>query len=83
VSPWAPKGAAINDPGLIVGGYYDSSGMTHGYIQNGSQCTTVDDPAGNNSYADGINDPGQIVGNYLDASGLEHGFLGCGQEVPR
>ena len=66
----------INDSGQIVGGYFDATGLGHGYLQIGNQYTKVDDPAGvQGNFANGINDAGQIVGDYVDATGLEHGYL--------
>jgi probable HAF family extracellular repeat protein len=67
----------INDATQIVGYYYDISDTAHGFFYDGTNYTTIDDPLGWWSAADGINNNGQIVGNYLDRTPADksHGFL--------
>jgi len=68
----------INDAGQIVGYYYDSNGITHGFLYNptgGGTYTTLDAPLATNTQALGINNFGQIVGYYTDSHGTSHGFL--------
>lgn len=51
----------------IVGVYYDSSGLGHGFIYNGSSYTTLDDPLGvDGTVAYGISG-NEIVGIYYSA----------------
>jgi autotransporter-associated beta strand protein len=64
----------INNEGVIVGYYVDSSGKDHGFVDIGGAFTTVDDPLGTNTTVTGINDAGQIVGYYQDSSGIYHAF---------
>jgi probable HAF family extracellular repeat protein len=81
----APGGAQgtepidVNSAGKIVGYYVDASGVTHGYLQIGSQFTTIDPPNESTvnpfSLAGGINAAGQIVGVYIGTDGLRHGYL--------
>jgi uncharacterized membrane protein len=66
----------INDAGVMVGQYEDKSGIFHGYILNGKKLTTLDDPKGTGTLANGINLEGAIsvVGAYTNSTGLG-GFL--------
>jgi probable HAF family extracellular repeat protein len=66
----------INNKGQIVGYYYDSKGITHGFLYDGGVYTTLNDQLGvDGTDAFGINDKGQIVGEYGDASGNNHGLV--------
>jgi probable HAF family extracellular repeat protein len=67
--------AGINAAGPIVGGYLDTSGMSHGFLLDKGNFTTLDPPGATSGFAFGINAAGQIVGGYTDASGTGHGFL--------
>jgi probable HAF family extracellular repeat protein len=67
----------INNAGVTVGQYEDSRLFYHGYILNGKQLTTLDDPNGLNTVASGINYNGaMVVGFYSNTStGKPMGFL--------
>ena len=52
----------INDQGQIVGYYYDSSNVEHGFIDSGGTYTTVDRPGASGTALYGINNAGVIVG---------------------
>ncbi len=73
----------INDSGLAVGYYGDSTGSQHGFLYNTNtgQYSFLDDPnaAFNNgveiTQITGINDSGEITGFYSDANGVLHGFV--------
>jgi hypothetical protein len=67
----------INNAGTMVGYYLDSSGAYHGYILEGTNLTTLDDPNGTNTEAFGLNLNGaiQVVGSYVNESGVTLGFL--------
>ena len=75
----------INNLGQIVGTYYDSNGLTHGFLYSNGTYTTLDDPLAvsvsqvvsrfSGTQATGINNLGQIVGVYFDSSNVSHGFL--------
>ena len=68
---------AINDAGVIVGGWGTSlySKDTHGFKLVGTTLTSIDYPgATDGTGALGINKHGDIVGGWFDAS-TEHGFL--------
>src|SRR5208282_1193459 len=70
--------SSINNAGVTVGQYEDSSGVYHGYILNGKKLTTLDDPNGTNTNAQGINFNGaiKVVGYYTNNSTHQSmGFL--------
>jgi hypothetical protein len=73
----------INDKGIAVGYYGDSTTSQHGFLYNThtGQYTFLDDP--NEAFDNGvevtqitgINNAGEITGFYTDASGVAHGFV--------
>ena len=73
----------VNDKGIAVGYYGDSTTSQHGFIYNTHTgvYTFLDDPneAFNNgvevTQITGINNAGEITGFYSDASGVFHGFV--------
>jgi hypothetical protein len=73
----------INDQGLAVGYYGDSTTSQHGFLYNTNtgQYTFLDNPseAFNNgvevTQITGITDSGEITGFYSDANGVFHGFV--------
>ncbi len=73
----------INDFGIAVGYYGDSTGSQHGFIYNThtGKYTFLDDPnaALNNgvevTQITGINNSDEITGFYSDANGVFHGFV--------
>ena len=73
----------INDKGIAVGYYGDSTTSQHGFIYNTNtgQYTFLDDPseAFNNgvevTQITGITNSGEITGFYSDANGVFHGFV--------
>jgi hypothetical protein len=73
----------VNDRGIAVGYYGDSTGSQHGFIYNTHTgvYTFLDDPseAFNNgvevTQITGINNAGEITGFYTDANGVAHGFV--------
>jgi hypothetical protein len=75
----------VNDQGLAVGYYGDSTTSQHGFFYNTNtgSYTFLDDPseAFNNgvevTQITGINDLGEISGFYTDATGVFHGFVAC------
>ena len=79
----------LNNQGLAVGVYQDSSGNTHGLVYDSltGAWQTVDDPfaiagAGNGTTINGINDRGQIVGFYVNANDQTIGLLGTSVPEP-
>jgi hypothetical protein len=83
----------INDKGIAVGSYTDSTGSGHGFLYNTKtrQYTFLDDPSeafhhfGTNPNAvestaiTGITNSGEITGIYADANGVTHGFVATPQ----
>jgi hypothetical protein len=75
----------INDNGLAVGYYGDSTTSQHGFLYNTitGQYMFLDDPAEafNNgvevTQITGINNAGELAGFYSDAGGVFHGFVAC------
>ena len=73
----------INDHGIAVGYYGDSTTSQHGFIYNTNtgQYTFLDDPseAFDNgvevTQITGITNSGEITGFYSDANGVFHGFV--------
>jgi hypothetical protein len=70
----------INNAGVSVGTYVDSTGVAHGYILQGKTLTTLDDPDASpgTTGATGVNLNGalSVVGNYVDPkNGTVAGFL--------
>jgi len=73
----------VNDGGLAVGYYGDSTTSQHGYFYNTNtgSYTFLDDPAA--AFHDGvevtqitgINNSGEIAGFYTDANGIAHSFI--------
>ncbi len=73
----------INDFGIAVGYYGDSTGSQHGFIYNThtGKYTFLDDP--NAAFSNGvevtqitgISNSGEITGFYSDANGVFHGFV--------
>ena len=69
---------SINDAGIMVGGYVDSSGISHGFMLKGGKTITIDDPNGSNGSCFDINTNGVIVGYYKHSDGTSQGFLYAG-----
>jgi uncharacterized membrane protein len=75
----------VNDNGIAVGYYGDSTTSQHGFFYNlnTGQYTFLDDPSEqfNNgvevTQITGINNADDISGFYSDANGVFHGFLAC------
>ena len=80
----------INDQGIAVGYYGDSTTSQHGYLYNTNTgtYTFLDDPneAFNNgvevTQITGINNSGEITGFYTDADGIAHGFVASAVPEP-
>src|SRR5712691_866058 len=69
----------INDRGLIVGIFLDSSGVSRGFTRSrdGSFSAPIVEPndTGNLTEARGINNSSTICGDYVGSDGLFHGFF--------
>jgi hypothetical protein len=73
----------INDQGIAVGYYGDSTTSQHGFLYNTNtgKYTFLDDPSAafhngvEVTQITGINNHDQITGFYTDANGVSHGFI--------
>jgi len=65
----------INDRNVVAGQLTDTSGVTHGFLEDEDEFTILDVPGASNTFAFDINDREETVGYYVDASGSTHGFL--------
>jgi PEP-CTERM motif len=80
----------VNDNGIAVGYYQDSTTSQHGYLYNTmtGKYSFLDDPdaAFNNgvefTQITGINNSGEITGFYSDANGVFHGFVATAVPEP-
>lgn len=59
---------------VVVGYYYDSNYLGHGFLYDGTTYTTIDDPLGVKGTAINGIDGNNLVGSYVDGNGVEHGF---------
>jgi hypothetical protein len=73
---------SINPAGEIAGSYWDTSGVTHGFLRtpDGTITAPIDAPGAGNLSGQGTsvssnNSAGVITGNYTDADGVSHGYL--------
>jgi hypothetical protein len=75
----------VNDAGIVVGYYGDSTTSQHGFLYNTNtgKYTFVDDPSEKFSggvevtQITGITDSGELAGFYSDANGAFHAFTAC------
>lgn len=78
----------VNNSGVVVGTYEDSSDNWHGFVATNlfpltatPSWQTIDEPNGNgtNTTISGIDNSGDICGWYTGTDGLTHGFVGIYQ----
>jgi hypothetical protein len=65
----------INDKGVVVGLYFDSSGVQHGFVKKGSKYTSIDVTGDSSAEAWGINNSGQITVFAISSAGSYESFL--------
>lgn len=67
----------INNKSVVVGRYYDSASVVHGFVYFLSSKTSItyDYPSATATSLNGISDKGLIAGRYTDSSNVVHGFL--------
>lgn len=66
------KALGLNDQGEVVGAYFDSSCVFHGYLLRQGNFTTVDPPNSTRTEATGINNASIISGYLTDSNNLVH-----------
>jgi uncharacterized membrane protein len=64
----------INDSNEVVGWYYDSASVVHGFSFSKGTYTKIDPPGSTFTNAWGVNSAGEVVGAYVGSDGLYHGF---------
>jgi len=65
----------INNNNQLVGSYQDSGNMTHGFLFDGTNYSSIDFPNALWTETTGINENGQIVGYYGDINNITHGYI--------
>ena len=65
----------INARGDIVGLYFDTDNIGHGYLLHKGVFSTIDFPGATLTAPFSLNARGDIVGRITDADGKDHGFL--------
>ncbi|HLW69968.1 MAG TPA: hypothetical protein VKS22_05040 [Candidatus Binataceae bacterium] len=68
----------LNNKNIVVGRYYDSGGVVHGFVyflNHPASSFTYDYPGATQTSLNGINDNGYIAGRYTDSSNVAHGFI--------
>jgi hypothetical protein len=65
----------INDSGEISGHFYDTSGLSHGFVLTGGKYIQLDVPGAYQTGGGGINALGQVAGHYSDSSCDNSGFI--------
>jgi uncharacterized membrane protein len=68
-------GNGINDAGIIVGDYPESSSVEWGFVLSGGTYTRLAYPGATSTSANGINNSGQIVGGMYVPGVSQYGFL--------
>jgi hypothetical protein len=71
------RARGINKKGVVVGLYFGSDGITHGFIVKNNAVTVVTypDPTATGTNLEGINADGDMTGSWNDASGFSHSFI--------
>lgn len=69
------QATAINVGGKIVGRYFSTDGVQHGFLLNGTHFESIDVPGATSTDVTWINVYDQISGSYATSDGKTHGFL--------
>jgi hypothetical protein len=64
-----------NPEGTNIGGYTDTSGITHGFVLKKGVFTSFDPPGSTLTIPNFISPQGVIVGAYNDSGSVSHGFV--------
>lgn len=70
----ATQAYSINDCGIVVGYWRDSSGVHHGFYGRAGSLQPFDLPGAEATLSQGINDQGRLAGHYV-VSGAPHAFV--------
>lgn len=71
----------VNSSGVVVGTYYDSGGIAHGFIYTNGTYTAFSIPATSGTWITGINDAETIVGYFHGSNGETLSFTLSGTTV--
>ncbi len=71
------RARGINTKGTVVGLYFGSDGVSHGFIVNKNFVTVVTypDPTATGTNLEGINAKGDMTGSWNDVNGFSHSFI--------
>ena len=73
----------INDNGVVVGLYLDSSGVQHGFVKKGSKYTSIDISGDTSTEAWGVNNAGQIAVFAISSAGGYDSFIYNGKKFKK
>jgi hypothetical protein len=67
----------INDAGDVIGSYFDSNGVSHGYLDIGGNFTALTDPTAGTAgtYAFDVNNHDEVVGTFLTETAYGYVYL--------
>ena len=65
----------INDSNEVVGYFFDSGNVPHGFLKDEDDFTILGPAGSTYTFATDVNDREEIVGWYTDTNGNTHGFV--------
>jgi probable HAF family extracellular repeat protein len=71
----ASSASGINDKGEVVGIYFDSNGVQHGFLYDDGTYTTIDPPGSIETFLQPINNRGELTGVFFGPSTGPQGFV--------
>jgi len=77
-----PQAYGIDDDDQVVGYFYDSQNVSHGFVLSGGVVAQIDQPGGVSSVAFGINSTTGIVGYYATSASTTAGMLDAKLRFP-
>ena len=77
------EATGINDKGEVVGLYFDSANLTHGFSKIGTKYTKIDVKGGSNTVAWGVNNAGQITVYTTNSAGTFDSYLMTGTKLKK
>jgi hypothetical protein len=77
------QATGINDKGEVVGLYFDSANLTHGFSKIGTKYTSISVKGGTNTVAWGVNNAGQITVYTTNSAGTFDSYLMTGTKLKK
>ena len=77
------EATGINDKGEVVGLYFDSANLTHGFSKIGTKYTSISVKGGTNTVAWGVNNAGQITVYTTNSAGTFDSYLMTGTKLKK